>query len=176
RKKKQALDNLYNSGKISVSTYDSIDNELCNVISDIEIRQKKLANALTSKVDDLEQQIGTLELFLANSEIQYVAGEIDEEIHANESSAFSTGLSSLKTQLAKLKEAVSILIPEESISEPSAEIEAEPIEIPENVVEETTEISTETFDNTPVEMPAIATIETPVEAPIETTIPESIES
>ncbi len=98
RKKKQAIDNLYNSGKISASTYDSIDNELSSVISDIELRQKNLANALTSKVNDIEQQIGTLELLLANSEIQYVTGEIDDEIHANESSAFSTGLSTLKTQ------------------------------------------------------------------------------
>ncbi len=177
RKKKQALDNLYNSGRISASTYDSIDNELCNIISDIEIRQKNLANALTSKVDDLEQQIGTLEVFLANSEIQYVAGEIDDEIHANESSAFSTGLSSLKTQLAKLKEAVSILIPEEAVSEPIVtEVEAEQVQVPENTVEETTETSSEIIDATPVEIPGTAMVETLVEPASDQTVSESMES
>ena len=118
RKKKQALDDLFNSGRISASTYESLDNELTTIISDIEMRQKMVADNLASKVDDLEKQIGTLEIFLANSEIQYVAGEIDEELHTNESTAFSNGLNALKQQLGFLKEAVDSLIPEATAPTP----------------------------------------------------------
>ena len=94
RKKKQALDNLFNSGKISVCTYDSLDNQLINMIADIEMRQKILVDNLASKVEDLEKQIGTLEVFLAQSEIQYVAGEIDEELHGNRSEEHTSELQS----------------------------------------------------------------------------------
>ncbi len=75
RKKKDALDALYNSGRISASTFDSLDSELSGIISDIEVANKKLASSLSGKVEELENQIGTLEVFLANSEIQFVAGE-----------------------------------------------------------------------------------------------------
>jgi hypothetical protein len=66
---------------------------------------------MTSKIADLENQIGTLEMFLANSEIQYVAGEIDDELHASESSAFSSGLDAVKKQLVAIKEVVTSLHP-----------------------------------------------------------------
>lgn len=138
RKKKQALDDLFNSGRISVSTYDSLDNELTTIISDIETRQKMLADNLASKIDGLEKQIGTLEIFLANSEIQYVAGEIDEELHANESNAFSNGLNALKQQLSSLKEAVSSLMPEVTApTPPPAPVEEETTQLTEGIVEET---------------------------------------
>ncbi|MBE0511795.1 CdvA-like protein, partial [Candidatus Bathyarchaeota archaeon] len=112
RKKKQALDDLFNSGKISASTYESLDKELTGIISEIEARQKDLADKMTSKIADLENQIGTLEMFLANSEIQYVAGEIDDELHASESNAFSSGLDAVKKQLVAIKEVVTSLMPE----------------------------------------------------------------
>ena len=168
RKKKQALDDLFNSGKISASTYESIDNELAAIISDIEIRQKNLANNLTAKIDDLENQISTLEIFLANSEIQYVAGEIDEELHAHESSAFSNGLSALRKQLEFIKEAVADLMPE--VTEPTpppTTIDAEIPQLTEEVLEETAEISVEAAVEEPVEVPAEVAVEVPVEAVIE---------
>jgi hypothetical protein len=134
RKKKQALDNLFNSGRISASTHDSLNNELTGIIADIEMRQKIIANNLASKVEDLESQIGTLEIFLANSEIQYVAGEIDDELHANESAAFSNGLSSLKKQLISLKEAVASLMPEVAAPlPPPAPVESETLPLTEAV-------------------------------------------
>ena len=150
RKKKQALDNLFNSGKISACTYDSLDNQLINMIADIEMRQKILVDNLASKVEDLEKQIGTLEVFLAQSEIQYVAGEINDELHANETSAFSNGLGSLRKQLCSLKEAVGTFTPAVVESIPiSAPVEAEPLEF--------------------VEMPDEARVEETVEIPVEAT-------
>ncbi len=156
RKKKQALDDLFDSGKISASTYESLDKELTGIIFEIEARQKDLANKMTSKIADLENQIGTLEMFLANSEIQYAAGEIDDELHTNESSAFSLGLDAVKKQLVAIKEVITSLMPE-VVAPPPLLTPSEPEETPitEEVVAETAEL--------PVESP----LETPVEETIE---------
>ena len=178
RKKKQALDDLFNSGKISASTYESLDKELTGVISDIEARQKDLADKMTSKIADLDEQIGTLEMFLANSEIQYAAGEIDDELHANESSAFSLGLDAVKKQLVAIKEVVSSLMPEVvAPPPPSTPIETEEAPLMEEIVEETTEIPVETpVEETPVEetievepvSEEVVSDEVAVEEPLET--------
>lgn len=177
RKKKQALDDLFSSGKISASTYESLDKELTDVISEIEARQKGLADKITSKIADLEKQIVTLEMFLANSEIQYAAEEIDEELHANESTAFSLGLDAMKKQLATVKEVVASLMPEAVAPTPPStpsETEEAPLTT-EEIVEETTEIPVETpVEETPAEettevepVSEEATIEAPLETPTE---------
>ena len=172
RKKKQALDNLFNSGKISESTYGSLDNELSAIISDIELRQKILSENLTSKVEDLEKQISTLEIFLANSEIQYVAGEIGEELHTHETAAFSSGLNSLKNQLISLKEAVATIMPEKTISTSTSDsVDAEPVQLADVVFEETTQIPDSSINTPEIEIDE-APIETPIELPLEE-VPES---
>jgi hypothetical protein len=173
KKKKEALDNLFNSGRISASTHGSLDSELGAMIADIELRQKILAKNLTTKVDDLVKQISTLELFLANSEIQYAAGEIDDEIHANESNAFSNGLRSLKTQLSYLIDAVATI--ESEVAEPTTittPTENGSIET-ETETEETTELVSEAPPQSSIEEPAEIPTETPVEVP-ESQIQETI--
>jgi polyhydroxyalkanoate synthesis regulator phasin len=67
KKKKQALDDLFNEGRISESTYESLNKEVTGTITDIEARRKALAEKVTSKINELEQQITVLEMFLANS-------------------------------------------------------------------------------------------------------------
>ena len=176
RKKKQALDDLFNSGKISASTYESLDNELTAIISDIEMRQKLLADNLASKVDDLEKQISTLEIFLANSEIQYVAGEIDEELHVNESTAFSNGLTALKKQLIFLKEAVDSLMPEATApTPPPAPVEDATMQLTDAIFEETAEISVDAAIEAPIDVPIEAPIEAVIEAPVEETFEAPVE-
>jgi hypothetical protein len=157
RKKKQALDDLFNSGKISASTYESLDKELTSTISEIEARQKDLAEKMASNIADLEKQISTLELFLANSEIQYVAGEIDEDSHANEIGAYTLGLEAVKQQLSVVKEVVGGLMLEVvAPTPPPTPSEIEKTQ-PTGEVVETLE--------TPVETPTEALVETPVEEP-----------
>jgi len=187
RKKKQALDDLFNSGKISASTYESLDKELTDSISEIEAHQKNLANKMTSKIAELEEQIGTLEVFLANSEIQYAAGEIDEDLHANESGAFTLGLEAVKQQLNAIKEVIAGLMPEVVAPTPPptpSEIEKAPTT--EEIVEGKTEIPVETPIETPAEEPTKGetvseevTIEEPLEAsaeeaPLETPAEETL--
>jgi len=175
RKKKQALDDLFNSGKISASTYESLDKELTNAIQEIEARQKDLAEKITSKITELEKQINTLELFLASSEIQYAAGEIDEDLHANEIGAYTLGLDAVKQQLSFVKEVVAGLTPEVAApTPPPTPSEIEKTEPTEEVVGETLETpveTTETLVETPVEEPTEAepiSEEVTLEEPLET--------
>jgi len=114
KKKKEALDNLFGAGKISESTYESLDTSLTNAIVEIEARQKELAGKMTEKVNQLEKQIGTLEIFLASTEIEYAAGEIDEELHQRESNALTIGLEAARQQLNVIKEAITEFFPKEA--------------------------------------------------------------
>lgn len=177
RKKKQALDDLFNAGRISQSTYDSINRELTEAITEIEARQKVLAEKMTSKIAELEEQVNSLEIFLASSEIQFAAGEIDEELHARESSAFTLGLEAIKKELNNVKAIIASLTSgvgtPTAPPEPSEVVEAPPIE---EAVEETPEISVEAPIETPAEAPAEAepmVEETKVEQPIEEVQPET---
>jgi len=148
KKKKQALDNLFSTGKISQSTYEDMNKSLTEAIAEIEIRHKALAEKMTVKITELESQIKTLEKFLANTEIEYAAGEIDEELHERESNALILGLETAKQQLNVIKEAMTDLFPEktELASPPS------PAETIEEAGEETLETPLESESEASVEV------------------------
>lgn len=152
KKKKQALDDLFNTSKISQSTYDSFNKGLTDTITEIETHRKALAEKMTSKITELEQQVNTLEMFLANAEILYAAGEIDEELHTRESNAFTQGLEATKQELEVIKEVVANLMPEKTAPTlplaPGEIAEAPPTE---EALEEAPEIPTEVSIEAPVE-------------------------
>ena len=60
KKKKQALDNLLSTGKISQSTRDSFNNEISAAIATIEKQQKELVEGMQGKTSELENQIKTV--------------------------------------------------------------------------------------------------------------------
>lgn len=160
KKKKQALDDLFGTGKISQFTYDSFNKGLTDTIAEIETHRKALAEKMTSKITELEQQVNTLEMFLANAEILYAAGEIDDELHTRESNAFTQGLEATKQELEVIKEVVANLMPEKmELTLPPAP--GEIVEAPsvEEVLEETPEIPTEV----PIEAPVEAQVEVETE-------------
>lgn len=160
KKKKQALDDLFGTGKISQFTYDSFNKGLTDTIAEIETHRKALAEKMTSKIAELEQQVNTLEMFLANAEILYAAGEIDDELHTRESNAFTQGLEATKQELEVIKEVVANLMPEKmELTLPPAP--GEIVEAPsvEEVLEETPEIPTEV----PIEAPVEAQVEVETE-------------
>ena len=105
RKKKQALDNLLNSGRISQSTHDIFNKEIDEAIADIEKQQKALLEKMASKVVELEGQVKSLEILLANYEIRHVTGEIDEESYQRDSELLSIGLETAKQELEQVKDA-----------------------------------------------------------------------
>jgi hypothetical protein len=135
KKKKQALDSLYETGKISQATRDSFDGDLTSAIAEIEKQQKELVAKMQGKVSELESQIKTLETLLANYEIQHVVGEIEEDVYQREIVLLSNGLDTAKHELENIKEAT------KQLSTPTAEaptiIESPTPPLPE--VEQTTE-------------------------------------
>jgi hypothetical protein len=109
RKKKQALDNLFNTGRISQPTYNAFSSEIGEAIAEIERQQKALLEKMSSKMAELEEQIRTLEMLLANFEIQHVTGDIDEEVYEHEINILSVGIETAKHELEIVKEAVNQL-------------------------------------------------------------------
>lgn len=105
KKKRQALDNLLNAGRISQSTHDMFNREIDDTIGEIERQQKALLEKMAAKVVELEGQVKTMEVLLANFEIRHVTGEIDEEIYQRESDLLYLGLETAKNELDEVKEA-----------------------------------------------------------------------
>jgi len=162
RKKKQALDNLLNSGRISQSTYELFNNEIAEAILEIERQQKDLLDKMNSKMKELEGQIKTLEMLFANFEIQHVIGEVEEEVYQREISLLSMGLETARKELDAVKDALNQL--STSMQIPAAEVveqqEIKP-QAPENVEVVEQQVST-------VEVAEMGSSQTPQEKPQET--------
>jgi len=125
-KKKHALDNLFETGRISQSTRDSFNNEIVTAIEEIEKQQKDLLAKMQLKIQALESQIKTLETLLANYEIQHVVGEIDEDIYQHEMAILSTGLDTAKHELDMIIDATNQLCaPPAPVAVPSLPQEGE---------------------------------------------------
>jgi len=99
-KKKQAINNLLNSGKISKATYELFEREITEAIAEVEKQQQALLAKMKTKAEELEGEIGTLEMLLANFEIEHVTGEMDEEAYQRESIVLSVGLETARQELA----------------------------------------------------------------------------
>jgi hypothetical protein len=150
KKKKQALDNLFETGRISKATRDSFESDINAVIMEIEKQQKDLLAKMQGKTQELESQIKTLETLLANYEIEHVVGEIDEESYQREITLLSTGLETAKHELEVIKEATNQLCApvEAPTTEPSLPVE---------------ESKAEAVQNEPVESAPVAPAEVEVE-------------
>ena len=109
KKKKEALDNLLDAGKISQPTYDSFNEKIDEAVAEIEKQQRALLEKMNSKAGELEDHTRTLEMLLANFEIKHVTGEIDEEVYQREISLLSTGLEVARQELDTAKEAINQL-------------------------------------------------------------------
>jgi len=106
KKKKQALDNLLASGRISQPTYDSFSREIDEAITEIERQQQALQERMRAKMAELEGQIKTLEMLLANFEIQHVTGEVDDEVYQRQVDLLSIGLENSRLELDGVREAI----------------------------------------------------------------------
>jgi len=100
KKKKQALDNLLTDAKISQATHEYLDKELVEAISDLGVYQKSLGEKMSVRAGNLEKQINTLELFLANLEIHHAAGEIEEDTYNRQIQAIILGLEATRLELS----------------------------------------------------------------------------
>ena len=135
KKKQQALDGLYEKGRISQSTHDSYNNEIATTIAEIEKQQQDLVSKMAMKTAELENQIKTLEMLLTNYEIQHVTGEIDDSTYTQEINLFNNGLETAKHELQTIQDAMNQLCnptPTATvIPEPAPAVETAPAPIPE---------------------------------------------
>jgi flagellar motility protein MotE (MotC chaperone) len=126
RKKKEALDSLLRKGRISQSTFDVFNQEIEDAIAEVEKEEKALLEKMARKVVELEDQVKTLEVLLANFEIGHVTGEIDDQTYQRQNDLLSVGLETTKQELDEVKEAADQLaIGELTLSE---EVEQQPQE------------------------------------------------
>lgn len=155
KRKKQALENLHDSGRVSQFVYECLNKELNEEIEQTDARRKALAEKMTSRLNELEEQRIALEMFLANDEMAYVAGEINEEIHSKESGALDLGLEATRQELSWIKEVIVQLVPKEN--EASApQTASEPADAAESTTTETV------VEKTADAAPAVS-VEVPVE-------------
>jgi hypothetical protein len=168
KKKKQALDNLFEKGRISLSTHDSFNNELAIAITEIEKQQQDLLQKMQMKTDELQSQIRTLEMLLANYEIQHVAGEIDDNTYELEINLLTSGLATAQHELNNIKEAANQLCAPTAPA-PAAEPAATPqVEVAPAPCTENVEVAVEA-------VPAEVTVAPPAPEPcIQEPIPEPI--
>jgi hypothetical protein len=169
KKKKQAVDNLYITGKISQFTRDSFNKDITATIVDIERQQKDLVEKMQIKTDELSCQITTLESLLANYEIQHVIGEIDEEAYQRDILLLTAGIDAAKNELDTIKQAtMQLCTPVPTIQAPvSPDL---PVAAP---IIETPVMESATIDET-AQIDFSLPIETPVESePVETPIFEA---
>lgn len=151
-KKKQTLDGLREAGRISQFSYECLNKGLTEEIEQAETERKLLTEKMSRKINELEEQRIALEMFLANTEMAYAAGELSEELHSKESIALDIGLEATKEELNWIKEAVIQLVPRENEPAASAPTLA-PSETPEATGESPVEKTSETTSNVPVEVP-----------------------
>jgi len=133
KKKKEALNNLLDAGKISQSTYDCFNEKIDEAVAEIERQQKALLEKMNSTVTELEDHTKTLEILLANFEIKHVTGEIDEGVYQREVELLSIGLETARQELDAAKEAMDQL---------SSAIQIPPTDVvaPQEVEPQTTEV------------------------------------
>jgi len=184
KKKKQALDDLLNAGRISQSTYNALCRDLDDDLADVEVRRKALTEKMASKLGELEQQLQTLEFFLAHTEMAYVAGETSSELYGQESSALDMGLEATRQEINWIKDVIIQLIPKETVTIDATMttatveiIESTPTEtavenappVTSNAPIETPVEVTPVTGEKPVEQPTYVAVETATEPPIEST-------
>ncbi len=179
RRKKGALDDLFNEGKISQMTYEYISKDLDDAVNEIEGHQKVLADRITSKISELEEQTRTLEMFLADLALGHAVGEITDDMYQSEGRSLALGLENAKRELSNLRDTLLSTIPEQipaPIPEPTEEVEApapEEVEAPveEPVAEESSELPVEEpIIEEPVETDMLEIVAEETEAPIEETV------
>ena len=172
KRKKQALDDLLASTRISQPTYEHLEKGLTETILDLEAQQRSLGDKMTGWADELGEQIQLLELLLANLEIHHATGEIDDDAYDKQNRAILLGIEATKQDLVDIRNILSKTVSEtvptpsapttpETTEEPEqiAEAEAEDTSVPEveeqveEVVEETVESEIPTFEPT-VEQPS----------------------
>ena len=170
KQKRNALENLLNSGRISQTTYEYYSKELAELEEEIENRRKALVDKMNAQISHLENQLQVLEMLFTEIEISHAVGKMDEETYNRQRDALSTGLEFARQELNALKDTLSSVEPFKAEAEAPAEQQI----LTEGAVEETVQVPTEPQEEEKVEeQVTVETVETvePVEVTPEETQP-----
>ena len=170
KQKRNALENLLNSGRISQTTYEYYSKELAELEEEIENRRKALVDKMNAKISHLENQLQVLEMLFTEIEISHAVGKMDEETYNRQRDALSTGLEFARQELNALKDTLLSVEPFKAEAEAPAEQQI----LTEEAVEETVQVPTEPQEEEKVEeQVTVETVETvePVEVTPEETQP-----
>jgi len=177
RRKKQALDDLLASARISQPTYEHLEKGLTETILDLEAQQRSLGDKMTGWADELGEQIQLLELLLANLEIHHATGEIDEDAYDKQNRAILLGIEATKQDLVDvrsiLSKTVSETVPTPSV--PAAPETTEEPEQPEQIAEAEAEDTSVSEVEEKVEEEVEETVESEIPTPEPTPEPPSTE-
>jgi len=164
KRKKQALDDLLASARISQPTYEHLEKGLTETILDLEAQQRSLGDKMTGWADELGEQIQLLELLLANLEIHHATGEIDEDAYDKQNRAILLGIEATKQDLVDIRSILSKTV-SEAVPTPSAPTTPETVEEPEQIAE------AEAEDTSVSEVEVEEQVEEAVEETVESEIP-----
>lgn len=161
KRKKQALDDLLASARISQPTYEHLEKGLTDTIGNLEAQQRSLADKMTGWADELEEQIQLLELLLANLEIHHATGEIDEEAYDKQNRAILLGIEATKQDMVDIRNILSKTV-SEGVETPSAPTTPETTEEPEQIAEAEAEDTSVSEVEEQVEEEVEETVETEI--------------
>ncbi|MEM2936884.1 MAG: CdvA-like protein [Candidatus Bathyarchaeia archaeon] len=102
KRQRRALRDLLEAGKISQVTYDHLIGGVEKEIAEIERRRTLLADETALKMDEMKGLIEALERHLADIQVSYSAGEMEEDRFQHEKEIYTSGIKSLKMRLANL--------------------------------------------------------------------------
>ncbi len=103
RRKKQALDDLLSTGRVSRPTYEHLEKGLTGTMRDLETQLRSHAERMTDRAEELEKQTQLLELLLAKLEIHHAAEEIDDGTYGKQRDAVELGLAATKNELNQIR-------------------------------------------------------------------------
>jgi len=105
-RKKRALEDLLAKNRMSRPTYEHLLKGLEEEISKLEAHRRSLSKNMTERADDLQKQIGLLEMFLANLELRHIGREVDEGIYNYQKEILTMGLEATKAELKQIENAL----------------------------------------------------------------------
>ncbi len=105
KRKKQALERLLETGKISQITYDKFMEEIDDEIGNIEERKSVYSRELAQRVKELENLIEIMKQYQAKVQIGFSAGEISEQQFKREKEIFESGTKELRREMESLQKA-----------------------------------------------------------------------
>lgn len=106
RRKKRALEDLLAKNRMSRPTYEHLLKGVEDEIVRLEDHQRSLMKNMTERIDELQRQIGMIEMLLAKLELQRVGREIDESSYERQKEALTAGLEASREELSVIRRAL----------------------------------------------------------------------